>query len=842
MLKEAWFNLAYEEDKLADWRTELNQIIQKSGCTDARFMQEREAARRKEIKAYRVKLNEYFMKPQIEYEVECGTPQSGVVEESTAMSAQFREDEEQVVQQEVMQFEEDGGVEKVESNDVPEFDDYPATGDTLENSVRTILERPTIIEQGTWTQAQTPGAGVTGMTLPRSWFGKKQVKSKLEGFRFLRCDFRARLQVNSQPFNAGCLIMTFIPFHGQLANPPEAGTGMTFPMMTGYRHVYLDLSTSTTCEMVIPYICPESHFDLTMVGGLLGVVRAFVYSPLTGGTNDVEFTLYVNAENIEVQMPGPYGIKAPMEHGVPQAGFTDKEKKKGTVSQIAGAVSGIANTFKGVPGIGAIASSVGTVSDIVGGVASMFGFSKPTYDPTTTAVQGLYVRNMANTVGDSKAKSLGLIPDNHVTAPASNFQTTEDEMSLTHILSQWIYLARFSMSTANAPGTNLFQFAANPTLCEVKQFPGPPVYEQRNNTYASYLANMFKYYRGGLEYNFRIVKTCFHSGRIRVYFVPTGAVVSTPLTAEEKEMCYSKIIDFKDKTDFTITIPYLMNIPWLPCAIAEPSNFNYGATGRVFVEVLNALRAPSTVGDSIEFIVETRCAPDFQFANYGISKEYRSTPPDPALEYGSPQAGTDLFSATGMSDQKAHLSTVGEVITSLRQVLKRYTEFALIPVTTTGVLDPWEAIPKTTNLIRDPYSLVQELYRFYSGSMRILSVISTNNSSSPVYFGVIYQEPNPADVQTTTPIGSGKIVQNVIQEPTMEIEIPYYGITPATLTPLGSPIGTDIPCATTDMVMYPRNRTKIEIITGHELLLFRQIGEDFSFGYLVAPPITYNYA
>jgi hypothetical protein len=434
-------------------------------------------------------------------------------------------------------FNEDGSVATLELNTITPMQDYLlGANDSLTNDIKGFLSRPVPIGNIVWKETDGPGTDIfepnldapanSGYDLPDTWLSIPMIDQKIQGFSFLRCSFKVRLQFNAQPFNAGRVILYFYPFANNFSENTSVTITSTvhFGGITGYRHVDLDLSTATSAELTIPYIGLVSHHNLVHNKSSMGRVRCVVYSKLTSGASEtqttVDGTVWVHAEDIDLQMPtGVNQLTSPRRV---TAHANDKEKQqpaKGTIETLANATSSICEQVGRIPGLAEMANGVRWVSDFVGGVAGIFGWSRPTDPSFSTLVQPSYVRHMANFNGDAKSKPMGLDARNEIETPLASFTTNDDEMSMAAVLSRPVFIDRFSMSQSQVSGTNLWRWPVTPSAC-TKSVAGPGYAPGTifHHTFLSYLARLFKFWRGTLNYHFKVVKTSFHSGRIRVFF------------------------------------------------------------------------------------------------------------------------------------------------------------------------------------------------------------------------------------------------------------------------------------------------------------------------------------
>jgi len=745
-----------------------------------------------------------------------------------------------------------------------------AATDSLPNDVIGFLQRP--IQQATvdWLSTSPAGTRLYGINFPYNWLKNQMVQEKVAGFRYLKADYRVKVQVNAQPFNAGMLLMMFKPLNTQLAYAPSSARHLGG--LTGYRHVTLDLATSTEAELLVPFPHLLSHIDLARGVGALGEVDIYVYSPLTGLT-DVDFTVWIQAENLSVQIPTSLFVPPPPTFkGIAQVNLSAEKKRPGNVETAARTVGTVAKVASMIPGLGGIASAAGAVTDAVAGVASMFGWSKPTDPEYPMKVEVGYAKYTANSNGDSKAKGLGFDSRTAVTLPTSLANDSEDEMAIQAIISRPVYYTRFGFNKTQAPGTLLFSTPVCPTACTKANFTSTAIIGVTFfNTFLSYLAPLFTCYRGALKYTLRLVKTPFHSGRIMITYVP-GAELATDFAVIDLSKCYRQIYDLRRTSLIEFEVPFIHNAPFKSIRAftsgINPTALAYTVpTGMVYVSVVNALRNPSTTADAIDVIVEVSGGKDFQYAgpvlaltagpdvNYSI---VRGGEVDTPLVYSGEAQINEIAPMSATTEMAMNEHGIGEVVLSLRSLLKRYTEFVSRFSNPVQVFDPtWEnTVPSRPGLLQqqiDIFTWISQIFRYMSGGMRLAMLMKKDSlgyryAVTPVGLGSL--DPDSL-VQTTQ---RGNVYQFPTVEPFVEIGVPFYQRTPAILTEVGSPADasadstggyTAMPHNGGTMVsIFPMENDTIMTVDDVDasFRLLRSIGEDFSFFYLLGPPITGVYS
>lgn len=778
--------------------------------------------------------------------------------------------------------------------------------DNLTNSVVGFLSRPYEFRNFAWNSTANRGALLTSVNFPRDYLNIPAVKEKIAGFRYLRANFHMRVQVNAQPMNAGRLFMLWQPFFQSLTNTPASA--LTISGLTGYPMlVELDLADDTSFETMAPYVGTTSHFDLIKGAGTSGTIQVYVYSPLTG-LSEVDATIWIWASEVDIQLPT--GLPAqqiqsddtPFVHPTadgtaefsvpdapPQNSPPEKEKKTGIMSKILDIGGRIAMAGGAIPTLGPFLLAGGAIARGFGKLASIFGWSKPMVDVIPTHVRPMFLRHLANYNGPFDGKQMAFDWDNQTDIPAFMYGTEEDEMALAYILQRPVFTTAFTMDASNNPGTVLFKWPVDPQSCLKQANPlvaAPAGHEsgtQSNNTYMSYLSHLFNFWRGSLCYELAVVKTVFHSGRVKVVYVP-GADMTTDYATVDDSKCYTKVYDLRQTNKIDVCVPYNWYTPWkaldeIPAETSNPAILLSQPQGMLYVVVVNSLRNPTTVANHVEFIVKSRAGEDFQFAipglvnntwplidNFDTQTELSAAAPEGRRLGGEIQAA-EIFGNPTTSDVTINALGVGEVITSFRQLLKRFMPLPsgiVNVILGRSTLDVYRGISDTASpttpadtlarlqAFTDMYRWAVSLYRFYSGPMRFSAIWNVTTPQA----GAVTFRLNPAgigltpfsDVSLSNGVGWSYSVAAIASEPVIEMEVPFYQRVPALLTDVGRPLPFDElnPVANTDA--YKRTVLPIPSLveleaptTWDQFNAWRHIGERFSFGLMLGPPPTISF-
>jgi hypothetical protein len=609
---------------------------------------------------------------------------------------------------------------------------------------------------------------------------------RLRGIYMLRCDFEYTLQVNADMFQQGRYILGWVPSGGAHSRALNANKTAYYnsrlanlTTITQLPHVEIDLAKQTHVTLKVPYssIFPmlEWSTNTTLTTTCLGDVFIIPYSPLDPGSGGAScsWTLWVSLQNVTIgsatanQMGGDETTKEAKALGV------------GPISSTLDKVSRASALLGPIPIIGQWATTVSWLSGILAGSAAIFGWSKPLNMSAPTRVTRQVGQFSANYDNASTAKPLGLFSQNSVIPHNGVSNTNADEMSFDFIKMQYAYIRTVSFSVADAAQSVLFSIPCN------------YVYStnwSKGITYtpSSFIAKQFTKCRGGVRFRIKIVKTPFHRARLLVAFSPGRAW--NAFSYANSEYVYREVVDISTTSEFEVCCPYLLPIPWV-----EPTQ--YFGTLQVFVE--NTLVCPTSVTNRVILLVEQAALPDMEFSSPQV---WRVEPYMPSTsQMADPYIATPCFELGPNSTipiGTVAANTVGEVVTSARQLLKVISP--LRPVSgndptlgATGGLKVWaytyfpvcQAAGGAGALQRDffysdPINLWSSLYTYQTGSVRYTILPRTGAT------GVVRAFAGSLWTTNTTLLTGGfagledtKSISHIPIEGVLEFQMPVYNST-----------------------------------------------------------------
>jgi len=177
----------------------------------------------------------------------------------------------------------------------------------------------------------------------------------------------------------------------------------------------------------------------------------------------------------------------------------------------------------------------------------------------------------------------------------------------------------------------------------------------RTETNLSYASNLFKYWRGELEFEIEIIANQFHAGQLFVAFNPNNDAAE-PIVTNAGGLL-SQTIEICSSTT-TFVVPYVTTSDYLTCradngaqAIAPPgldlqpwnSNPIDASLGRLYVYVQSMLQAPPTAPQTVYVNIWIKAGRNFQFSvpytrvcQVAVDGVYQSDDPPTESASGNP--------------------------------------------------------------------------------------------------------------------------------------------------------------------------------------------------------------
>ncbi len=577
------------------------------------------------------------------------------------------------------------GSDQVVATNVKFNDDVPGESIDLPEAIKAVnlpvganvelhkfLSRPVNIYSYSW-----PVGGGTDFVI-NPWYlflNHTSIKKKVDNYYLFRGNLNIKILVNAAPFYYGCCMASYYPLT-QYSNPIiNLSTGVPNVNMSQLPRAYLYPSPSQGATMKLPFFWHKDWCNLTSatdVQALGALYFRFLDSLKNSNGSTTGITIQVYAWLSDVELNGPT-VKLALQSG------TSDEYGEGSISKPASAVSRALGELSEVPVIGPYATAGSMIAGAAGRIASLFGFTNiPVIEDVHSFTPDPHPKFASVDIGTAIDK-LTLDAKNELTIdPKCLGVDLEDELNISSFVQRESYLTTFSWTTAGVADTLLWNSRVTPSFARYTADVSQTVI---NATPVWMMQRCFNYWKGDLEFRFKIICSQYHRGRLRFSWDPVGALATTTDSTTE---VYTKIVDIADTTDVIIRIPYLSQFGWLQTNRDTTTEvFNTTAltssdgtdNGLLTVRILNELTAPITTAD-INILVFVRGADNLEFATpispdntstispYTVQTSLLSYDDDSTLE-------ESIALKPSVAPPETNLIYMGECIRSIRTLLRR---------------------------------------------------------------------------------------------------------------------------------------------------------------------------
>lgn len=669
--------------------------------------------------------------------------------------------------------------------------------------------------------------------------------------------------------------MAWVPYYKYLGARTNQNfdfdTKQSMVSLTGCPHVEIDLSQTTTATLCVPYSSPLSYYNLANGNGYWGKLYIKVYSPLSdvSGSGQVDNTLWFNFDSPQLAFPTGTPIATSSLNPVAQVGKEEYVAEKdrsfsGAATKLAGALRTVPHVLE----IQEITRPAAWAADRLADVLRFFGLSKIESSNVPEYIKQSPAKFLPNADGTNMSHSLSLFLNNAIETMPDMVPEARDEMALAHITSTPTFYTNFSWSTSQTIGTQLFTVGVHPLIYQVADNDTRTV----TPSFLTFASCAFLYWRGSITFTLKFIKTKFHSGRCRIFFQP-GA---TAFTSENADYNYSQVIDIRSETDVKFSVPYVSVKPW--SRMSDQGSLN--VTGTFFIEVLNDLRAVSTVSQSIDVLVEVSGGSDFELAaptspiiqpviisstttTNNLSRLINRIKAQVGEEDAREDEQANVVNADQMGEKldmgnwNLNLAMIGEKCLSLRQLYKRSSLSSTVVLSTPGSICLAPFSPRlfdlrtaTGSTVAVPSSFMDyfnNLFAFWRGSVN-LKIFSQSLTSNRVKVEAVMSYPTsngegqqtlPSQnslVSTTVPVANARStdpVQIVFQdlEGCIDITCPYYS--DVHMSPVSDYTFND---GNVLLSMYPPYLVTISNLPAGTYDIYRSACDSYQLGYLIGPP------
>ncbi|APQ44558.1 polyprotein, partial [Posavirus sp.] len=451
---------------------------------------------------------------------------------------------------------------------------------SLEECAASYIQRVSV----EWTTGQEAGSVIYKCTVPFGLFSQGTQDSiqnmPFERFTFWKGDVEVMVQINGNPFQQGLLYVYYYPL---------SPTGDHLPMVNWPTtlHVTLQPGAHNSATLRIPYRFPSpvmiaqrvrrdavQQYDMGML--CLGVMSRLRSTE----TESVTATIYVRYPSSEF-------------HGPRARGSTSTFVAQGASN------STLTNNYiydiKDVAGtVGISSSNADTGQQVSGSLGLEMPLDNPPLASGSVPMMPAF-SGMARSMGLEPTVPLSLNPVEADRYHKGLFEPVEQ--TVTFLLSRPFLHKSVEWNLSSSAGSVLWSIDFDSCLSypfDGKTQIGVPLA----------VLNMFHYWRADLHVKIHVIKTAYHTGRLRL----TAAYDLKQPDLATSTCYFNKVFDFTELEDGEFTIPYMAPTEFRRAMDSEKNRLpNYAETygiATVSLMVVNPLRLlSSTVSSSVDVLI-----------------------------------------------------------------------------------------------------------------------------------------------------------------------------------------------------------------------------------------------
>lgn len=719
------------------------------------------------------------------------------------------------------------------------------------------LDRPYRVASGTVTSVQSLDTILTSLNFPDDLFSQPPIARLIAGYRYMRWDaIHLVVRFNAPRFAQGALLITAAPCSIYREAADTYGYGAT-----GFPHCICDVTSSDANDLDIPFIWPETAFDLQSTTQPIkpAIAHLSVFNTIQNVTTldelSVGYVIWANFVNPTVFYP----IANPST-----AFHAQSDVLQDTAESIANAASAapvtIGKVAKGF--LSKTKDVAGKVLDTVAGdfiggaISSIFGFAKPMDLSHADRRTLVLADDVTHCEGMDNTVNISFRTNAHIDTNVPVVGRSVREMDIEHVAGTPMLAWRHSLNAADHyvipvhPGAT---YGFNTSAYKP--------------TYASYVTRAFANARPSVGFLIYVVSSPFQTGRLRISYLPglsTSDALSRVVTGTEPDNCYHNVYDIESTTVIKFVVPYPCSKPSIDTYFPDPNDtLTETGMGALVFTWVSQLSGPNlTRTPNVWLNIYHWLTPDSQFfMPLCLNLPTELTPPllvqdAPFVSQYAPRsdvAGADYFHP-GMSGSVIEgLVWGGDKVESIKQLLSVY--FSGSVWQQYGITNGGQFVG-STSMTFQPNAFDDVLVeQATSGSSSTFNILNTH--SWFLYFARIFafyrgslnvKLHHTVNRKTTTIATYGP---DVTPGPLYGTPLAIFDSDVRPITEFNIPFYREYPFETTSSERLNRNRIVVQVTTRQDRSgetpaptvqdgmadIYYAAGDDFEFMYLI-PPLT----
>lgn len=563
---------------------------------------------------------------------------------------------------------------------------------TKNTSLAKFLSRPVLIDTRTWSTTDNPG--ILGSTI-QPWYlflNNSVITNKITNYAFLRAKLCIKIVINATPFHFGLVRAAYEPNvnaanNGSRSSVIRTNTVSSLPLVVPYSQLpgmWIHPSDNSGGHLEIPFFKANNWLNLTSAYSTqtMGVVYYYVTSPLgvasATGSSSVTIDTFAWLEDVE------------LSGSTEKLALQAKDEYDGIISAPASAVASIATHLHKAPIIGKFARATTIGASAVANIAAMFGYTNTPVIEDIPARMPTIGPSLASSEIGAQINKLTLDPKQELSIdPTLHGISSDDEMSISNIITRKSALMVAGWSTTASVGTVVFNANVSPQLFNAVNILNAGLVLKSRRVYhtpMSYVGMMFTHWRGDIIFDFEVVCTKFHKGRLKIAWDPLG---NNGTVALPENTVYTTILDIGENNKASLRVPYHQAFAWSRMRGIARDNWSVGNSlpvddkydnGLLIASVLTPLMSPVTP-QNITILISVRGADNLEYANpRACLGDTTATPPPSffavqAKDEVDIESSEEEFGDTGTMHPQRYSLNFGECVPSLRTLLHRMSVY-----------------------------------------------------------------------------------------------------------------------------------------------------------------------
>jgi len=450
--------------------------------------------------------------------------------------------------------------------------------------------RPQFVSTHDWTTGDPDQHLIASFPLPWGLIGSDLARIPFRSFVYWRGKMRVKIQIQSQMFQQGLLIVYFAPaLYGtdvqDIVGTPTAQTaGM---------HAFLPAGSTRNLIMDIPFVSPLSRLrwdrrgeELNNIGTLQ--IRVFnvlrTGSAATGGGLTAKVSVFGSFPESDFQVLRPFGAA---------------DEDDVVVQPEGGAVSAL-NLLRTVDYRVSAGPRFARVS-LAGSADALFApgpvLDRPNYGANPLQFVRKALPDIATLSNVDQMTVLDAYPDQQTHYDPREFGTALDEMDLKYLWTKFTFLNRVGWADTDVPGTILYTGTLTPCPASLDVAVG----DSFTPTLVEFSTLPFRLWRGSLRLQITFVASRIITGRVAVCTHYGGDGLGADLNEAMSQ--YAHIIDLAaDNMTHVVEFPWRSAREMLYVPTAGVANEGEShSMGSFTIRVVNPLKSMESASSIVEF-------------------------------------------------------------------------------------------------------------------------------------------------------------------------------------------------------------------------------------------------